>query len=76
MENKDIGALWAREKDGKEYFTGTIQVGENVLEIVVFKNSYKKEGERTPDWRIYPSRPRPDAANGPTEDIDASSIPF
>jgi hypothetical protein len=76
MENKDCGALWARNKDGKEYFTGVFTTPEGVThEIVVFKNSYKKEGDKTPDWRIYPSKPRAEeaderrGASGSTEDV-------
>ena len=83
MDNKDIGALWKREKDGKDYFTGNIKLGDGIVEIVVFQNSYKKEGDRTPDWRIYPSRPRseervePDTNDAGQYPADGSdSIPF
>lgn len=82
-DNKDCGALWVRTKEDKEYMTGTITIGDTVYEIVLFKNSYKKEGDRTPDWRIYHSKPRAeervepdtnDAGQFPAEGNDA--IPF
>jgi uncharacterized protein (DUF736 family) len=77
-KENEIGALWERKSsDGKEFMTGTINLGETVMEIVVFKNGFKKEGEKTPDWRIYKSRPKPEVADGPVaEDEGASSIPF
>lgn len=77
-DNKDCGALWERTKDGKTYMTGVFTDKDGVAhEIVVFKNSYKKEGDKTPDWRIYPSKPRAEVLDGPVADEDAgSSIPF
>lgn len=80
MDKKDCGALWSRSKDGKEYMTGNITIEGKVYEIVVFANSYKKEGERTPDWRIYHSRPRTEAVEEPVvqveEDNNPDNIPF
>lgn len=61
--SKDIGALWVKtSKAGKTYLSGTIQ-GQRV---VVFRNERKQEGERTPDWRVYPDTPRETA---PVEQI-------
>ena len=54
----EIGALWIREskKDGSKFLSGKMSDG---TEIVMFKNSHKKEGEKGPDYRIYRSTPRP-----------------
>jgi hypothetical protein len=83
MDNKDCGALWARSKDGKDYFTGVFTTPDGVThEIVVFKNSYKKEGDKTPDWRIYPSKPRTEAKEyvggyaSPDASVNPDDIPF
>lgn len=79
-ENKDCGALWMRSKEGKDYMTGNIIIEGTIHEIVVFKNSYKKEGDKTPDWRIYPSKPRADVAdkamNAMFEGTRPEDIPF
>jgi hypothetical protein len=57
MPNKEdeAGGLWDRiTKDGEPYMTANI----NGQDYVVFRNKYKKPGERTPDWRVYKSQPR------------------
>lgn len=54
MALKKIGALWLKTKDGKTSLSGPVNepipAGTNIL---VFKNTYKKEGERTPDYTIH-----------------------
>jgi uncharacterized protein (DUF736 family) len=57
MPSKDdeIGGLWeSATKDGKVYLRGKI----DGQDVVLFRNEWKKEGERTPDWRVYKSQPR------------------
>jgi uncharacterized protein (DUF736 family) len=57
MANKEdeIGALWeSTTKEGKVYLKGKI----DGREVVLWRNEWKKEGERTPDWRVYKSQPR------------------
>ena len=45
-----IGALWINtKKDGAEYLTGVI----NGEKVICWRNNYKKDGENSPDWRIY-----------------------
>lgn len=55
-QEKDIGALWTKEKNGKVYMAGTI----NGVQIVCFQNTYRKEGSNQPQWRVFKSRPRPE----------------
>lgn len=53
----DIGALWLKtSQNGKRYFSGTV----NGEAVVVFKNDHKQDGEKTPDYRVYKSKPRTD----------------
>lgn len=75
MDKTDIGALWVRKskkEGGEDYMTGTVSIGGVAYQVVVFKNSYKKEGSSQPDFRIYPSTPKPEAAPAP----EAGSTPF
>ena len=78
-----MGALWIRSKDGKEYMTGVVTIGDIAHQIVVFKNNKQKPNQ--PDWRIYKSKPKPvlnengteKVTNEPTLDaFDDSSVPF
>jgi uncharacterized protein (DUF736 family) len=56
QENSDsIGAMWIKEKNGKKYMTGVIEINGEKINIVVFKNGYKKE-DKHPDYRILRSR--------------------
>lgn len=58
--NKDdeLGALWIKTtQDGRTYMTGTL----NGVKVVVFSND-RKGNERAPDYRVYKSTPRGDAA--------------
>lgn len=78
QQTKDIGALWQKvSKNGKTYLSGTV----NGQRVVVFKNDRKQDGERTPDWRIYPEAPREDGGATATQarqttGMRAEDIPF
>lgn len=53
--SEDIGALWEKKGKGGAYFSGIVKLPDGrKLEIVVFKNGFKKK-DNHPDWRIYPS---------------------
>jgi uncharacterized protein (DUF736 family) len=56
--NKIIGALWTKEKDGKQYFSGVIQDFRGDINIAVFPNN-KKQAENQPDMNIVISFDRP-----------------
>lgn len=59
--SESIGALWIHDKqDGSKYLSGNIDVDGRKVEIVIFKNTFKKEGEKTPDYRIFPKKQRED----------------
>ncbi len=78
--NADIGALWLRSKEGKEYMTGTITIDGVAHEVVIFKNGFKEKPNQ-PDWRIYKSKPRDEVAAEATtiridDEPEPSSIPF
>lgn len=51
----ELGGLWEREGKNGRYLTGKI----GGQDVVVFWNSKKQQGEKTPDWRVYKSKPRP-----------------
>lgn len=74
MENKNIGALWIKESEKGDFFTGHI-VNDNgeKIKIVVFKNNYKNK-ETQPDYQILKSRV--EYKQEEKEDIDKSDLPF
>lgn len=54
-----IGALWLKEKDGKKYFSGSLQDLHGEIRIVVFKNDNKTK-DTQPDYQILLSEERKD----------------
>ena len=74
-KKESIGGLWlSEEKEGKQrYMYGSI----NGEKIVVFKNTYKKPGEKTPDYKVFASTPREAVPEDrPRSDQDDSGVPF
>lgn len=66
----EIGALWVKQGQSGEFMSGEITVGGVKQAVTIFRNTFKKPGERTPDWRIFPKR---DQQASPATDDD---IPF
>lgn len=61
MANEDnMGALWKKSGPKGEYFSGSVEVNGEKINIVVFPNSFKK-AENHPDYRILKSRPKGEA---------------
>lgn len=59
MPNKEdkLGALWFKSKNGKDFFTGEIEINGTKTQIVVFQNGFK-DTDKKPDWIVYKSQPR------------------
>lgn len=55
-KDESIGALWISDNP-KIAFSGTLNMESGKTKIIVFKNSFKKEGETSPDYKIYISKP-------------------
>lgn len=69
MPSKDdeCGALWDKtaQRSGDQFMSGRIRIGDHDVEVVIFRNSHKQPGERTPDWRVYRSQPRDGGQQAP-----------
>src|SRR4051812_3020776 len=63
---RELGALWKKESSGGQYLTGKIKVGTEEVRVVVFTNKHKKEGDQSPDFRIYISEERQQGGNATT----------
>ncbi len=55
-DNRELGALWVSTKNGsnEKYLTGKIK-GEKVI---IFKNKYKEENAKAPDYKVYIQKPQ------------------
>jgi len=70
--SNELGALWINHKHGPA-MTGTI----NGVKVVVWRNKFKEEGDRRPDYRVMQDTgtPPPKAAPVVSEQND-DDIPF
>jgi len=79
--NKSIGGLYEKvAKTGSRFLSGFIEIEGKRHSIVCFQN-FQKKTDKTPDWSILPSEPRPTAeapraALPPTQEINPDDIPF
>lgn len=71
MAEQSIGALWRKEKNGNEYFTGNVEIEGIKHPIVIFANKYKDGMENRPDFKIFPSKPKEEKPP-----VDGSDVPF
>ena len=62
--NDKIGALWIKTSTKGEFLSGNIEVDGKKIAIVCFRNTLKKEGEKTPDYNILISKPREEKREG------------
>lgn len=53
-----IIALWERESKKGKYFSGKLTTKAGDIQIVLFPNSFKKEGDNKPNWLGYKSVPK------------------
>lgn len=62
-EKKKLGALWKRTKTGSEekFLSGTINLKnyglDKDIDLIIFTNKKKVEGDRLPDFQVYFSEP-------------------
>jgi uncharacterized protein (DUF736 family) len=63
-DDREVGALWVNQKqDGTKYLTGTM----NGEKVIVFKNKYKEENAKAPDFRIYKQKPQGESSSAAPE---------
>jgi hypothetical protein len=65
MAEQSIGALWIKEGKKGKFLSGKITIESFDYQIVVFKNTYKKEGDNQPDYRIFMSKPKEERQDEP-----------
>jgi hypothetical protein len=75
-KDESIGALWISDNP-KVAFSGNINMESGKVKVIVFKNSFKKEGEKSPDYKIYISKPKQeDTQSTQSTTADDQPLPF
>ena len=79
-DKKKIGALWNKTTpSGKDLMTGNVVINGEKIKISVWKNGFKVEGTRQPDYIIYEDTYLPlknDFATRAAAESDDTEIPF
>jgi len=70
-DDREMGALWLNVKQGtsEKYLTGHI----NNEKVIVFKNKFKEENPKAPDYRVYKQKEldsAPAAKESTEEEVD------
>lgn len=55
MADKSIGALWKKQGNVGEYYTGNVEIDGIKYKLVFFKNKFK-EKETQPDYMVYKAK--------------------
>ncbi len=71
-DNRELGALWVNTKQGgaEKYLTGHI----NDEKVIIFKNKFKDENPKAPDFRVYKQKEMDGAAPTPNEGEEVDLI--
>ena len=90
-KKESIGAFWRnKSQNGSEYFSGHFIIDGERKEVVLFENTYKQAGEKTPDLRMFlsekkdqgesqaaaPSPRKAKPASVEVESLSEEEIPF
>ena len=78
-KQQSIGGVWVKKpkSGGDKYLYVEVEMDGKKVGVVGFKNTFKKEGENTPDYRLFPQKkmgdkpapkPAPKAAPAPVEE--------
>lgn len=62
-KEKSVGGIWINEREGKgKWLNIQVELDGEKYKLIAFKNHYKEENEKAPDYRIFVSRPKTDEA--------------
>ena len=66
-----IGALWIKQsRGGAEFMSGEVEVDGVKHRVTVFRNSYKTDANRQPDYHVFKEQPRAEAASQSGDESD------
>ena len=59
-KNPSVGAIWKRQtRNGQEMLSMELEIeGIGKVGFVAFKNDFKKEGDKQPDFKVFPRQER------------------
>lgn len=61
-KEKSIGGIWINGEGTKKYLNIQVELDGTKYKLIAFKNRYKEENEKQPDYRIFVSRPKTEEA--------------
>lgn len=74
-KEKSIGAFWRKTaQTGENYWSGELEINGEKIAVVAFANKMKQPGERTPDIRLFKSKPLKGHLEGATPTAAQSDV--
>lgn len=70
-DEAELGVLWEKSGAKGTWFSGSIEIDNQKIPVVVFRNGNKKS-DKAPDFRILRAQRRADAAAPTTDTFDES----
>jgi hypothetical protein len=65
------GGLWKeQDRNGDLYYSGKITIEGKEVRFRAFSNRYKQDGENTPDFRVFLSKPSNGATEAPKRTVE------
>lgn len=56
---QSIGGVWVKEsRNGDRFISLQVEINGQKVNLVGFKNKYKEEGGKQPDYKLFISEPR------------------
>jgi len=59
-KKQSIGGVWVKEsRNGERFISLQVELNGQKMNLVGFKNKYKEEGGKQPDYKLFVSEPKP-----------------
>ena len=69
-QEREIGALWKQNGRNQNYLSGHV----NDEKVVIFMNKGKSENPKSPDFRVYKSKPREEDSQAPAQPVAQEEV--
>jgi hypothetical protein len=64
-KEREMGAFWKKNGGKGTFLAGKITIDGKEHKVVVYKNTFKEEGDNKPDYRIYRDDYKPQGGSTP-----------
>jgi len=66
------GAFWIKEKNGKQWLSGNVEIDGTKFNVTLFKNDYATDDNKQPHWRS----PKDEKPKDPSNEVKFDGSKF